>query len=184
MCCRCYIEYLKDEELRKLYNLVTDKSDLKTEGEIFPTDNMIVLAKNKENRISPFKMKWGYHIGKNNVFNARVETIDTNVFKDGIENRRCVIPVSNYFEWKKDTKEKLKLKAKESVTYLLGVYRVEGMVPVFSIMTKEATGIMKEIHDRMPLAIKKEDIKTWLLNSNKRSLILENTFKSFEYYSI
>lgn len=181
MCCRCYVEYLKDEELRKMYNLVSDKEDIKTEGEIYPTDNMVVICKNKDNKIGCYKMKWGYTLGKTNVFNTRVESCEENIFKDGINNRRCVIPISNYFEWKKEDKSKYALKAVESVTYLLGVYRYEDNKPVFSIMTKEATPLMKEIHDRMPIAIKKELISEWLLNNDNRYKVIDLSLDRFIY---
>jgi len=178
MCCRCYVEYLKDEELRMLYNLLNDKEDLKTSGEMFPTDNMMVVSKKKDNTIGVFKMKWGYEISnsKTRIFNARVETIkNKDIFIDGIKYRRCVIPVINYYEWHKNTKERFNIRNDSNVTYLLGIYRFENNMPVFTVITKEATGKMKNIHDRMPLIVDKEEIRKWIGNNSAVDEVINKT---------
>ena len=35
-------------------------------------------------------------------------------------------------------------------------------VPMFSILTREATGTVKDIHDRMPLILAREKILDWI----------------------
>ncbi len=61
-------------------------------------------------------------------------------------------------------------------------------VPVFSVLTKEAAGIVKDIHDRMPLILDKEDVKEWIRPDGDPSSIAEKALtnmvfeKAVEYY--
>lgn len=52
------------------------------------------------------------------------------------------------------------------ITYIAGLYRYEdhgGMqMPMSSILTKEAAGIVRDIHNRMPIILGKEDVKEWI----------------------
>ena len=186
MCCRCYVEYLKDKELKKIYDLVSDKEGIKTEGELFPGDNLVIVAKGRNHNISAFKMKWGYTFNEILVFNARSETLyEKEVFLDGIKNRRCVIPVNCYFEWKKDSKEKYVFKDKESsILFILGIYRFENGAPVFTILTKDASKRLSDIHERMPVMVKNSEVRKWLTMSSDVSSIIKNSVNDlyFEPY--
>ncbi|MBR4237129.1 SOS response-associated peptidase family protein [bacterium] len=186
MCCRCYVEYLKDKELKKIYDLVSDKEGIKTEGELYPGDNVVIVAKGKNMNISAFKMKWGYTFNEMLVFNARSESLfEKEAFVDGIKNRRCVIPVNCYFEWKKDNKVKYVFKDKDStILYLLGIYRFEKGAPVFTILTKDASSSLSSIHDRMPVMVKSNEVRKWLTMSSDVSSIIKNSVEDlyFEPY--
>ena len=90
-------------ELQKIIEQLNRRgAEVKT-GEIYPTDTVPVLANNKSMVITPFAMKWGYTLpdGKQ-IINARSETAaDKPLFRDGMLQRRCLIPATNYFEWEK-----------------------------------------------------------------------------------
>ena len=108
-------------------------------------------------------MKWGYTLGKKLVFNARCESLEEKeIFKDGINMRRCVLPINNYFEWKKDDKKKYLFKDEDSIMYLLGIYRFEDGKPVFTVLTKDASLKLSIVHDRMPVVIRGENVRKWL----------------------
>ena len=49
-----------------------------------------------------------------------------------------------------------------TVTWLCGLYRIENGLPYFVILTKDAEGELKDIHDRMPLILPKEKIVDWI----------------------
>ena len=104
MCGRYYIaEEDCAAELQKIIEQLNRRgAEVKT-GEIYPTDTVPVLANNKSMVITPFAMKWGYTLpdGKQ-IINARSETAaDKPLFRDGMLQRRCLIPATNYFEWEK-----------------------------------------------------------------------------------
>ncbi|WP_295092695.1 SOS response-associated peptidase family protein [Ruminococcus sp.] len=52
------------------------------------------------------------------------------------------------------------------ITYIAGLYRYEehsGMqVPMFSVLTREASGTIKDIHDRMPVILDKDSLLDWI----------------------
>ena len=49
----------------------------------------------------PFAMRWGYRLGGGKLlFNARSETADAKaLFREGLRQRRCLVPAAHYFEW-------------------------------------------------------------------------------------
>ncbi len=183
MCGRWYVDLMSDEELNEYYSKLKDKN-IKATDEIFPTDNVLVIANNKNGNQSVFNMKFGYNVGNNIVFNARSETLyEKKIFLDGILNRRCVIPANYYFEWQKDSKEKNVIKNNNSkIMYFIGIYRFENNNPVFTIITKDASDNMKELHPRMPVIISKDKINDWLSHQNNLNYFINNSINDL-YYS-
>ena len=111
------------------------------------------------------------------VVNCRLETADKKeMWKDSWFRRCCVIPCSWYFEWEhfrspdgKRSKvgDKYLIQPKGADTTLLaGFYRIEErkglQVPVFSVLTRDATEELRAIHDRMPLILRREDVSAWI----------------------
>ena len=158
-----------------------------------------------------FPMAWGFthKSAPKPIVNCSVETADTKVlWKDSWYRRRCVIPASWYYEWgypiydndsrniiehRNTKKVKFSIQTEGSdITYIAGLYRYEEQcdmqVPVFSVLTKEAAGTVRDIHDRMPLILDKEDVKEWIRPDGDPSSIAEKaltnmTFeKAVEYY--
>ena len=78
------------------------------------------------------------------------------------------------------------------VTYIAGLYRYEehdGMqVPMFTVLTREAAGIVKDIHDRMPVILGKDSLRDWIRPDGDPSAIVEKALtnmifeKAVEYY--
>ena len=192
MCTRYYMEM--SPELRPIVDkakrsgLTTKMIDrlgkpLKTEGEIRPTDMVPVIAPNQNRVRTVFPMVWGYRITglDRPVVNARIENADKkDVWKEGWEKHRCIIPASWYFEWehiplsdgKTKTGQKYMIQPKGSeTTWLAGLYRMEEFrdlkYPVFAILTREPTEELRRIHDRMPLILPSSAIDDWIKPDNK-----------------
>ena len=56
-------------------------------------------------------MKWGVmpHFVKQPIINARKETIDIKpTFKNPFFNKRCIIPVTGFYEWQDVNNKKIK----------------------------------------------------------------------------
>ena len=151
---------------------------LKTEGEIRPTDMVPVIAPDRSGVRSVFPMVWGYNIpglGRP-VVNVRVETAARKeIWRQGWESHRCIIPASWYFEWEHILTAGGKMKAGQKymikptgsdMTWLAGIYRLEefqGMkYPVFSVLTKPPAKELQRIHDRMPLILPASAIDDWI----------------------
>ena len=170
----CGRYYIPDEdsaaELKEIIDQINRRHNvgpvLKT-GEIAPSDTAPVLANNRSLAVTPFAMKWGYTMSNGKlVFNARSETASEKpLFRDGMTQRRCLVPAAHYFEWEKRGREKTKYAIKPadvSVLYMAGIYRIENGIPVFSILTREPASSISFIHDRMPVILPRELTTDWL----------------------
>ena len=81
-----------------------------------------------------------------------------------MQQRRCLIPATNYFEWEKRGRERIKYAIRECdspMLYMAGEYRVENGKPVFSILTREPAENIAFIHNRMPVILPAEAKNGW-----------------------
>ncbi|MCR5790140.1 MAG: SOS response-associated peptidase [Lachnospiraceae bacterium] len=86
-----------------------------------------------------------------------------------------------YYEWKHHSLPNGKTKARRkyliqpagaSITYLCGLYRFEDDLPVFTVLTREPSEELKEIHDRMPLILPGDMIADWInVDTNPNALL-------------
>ena len=132
-------------------------------------------------------MKWGFTLPKSTspVVNARVETASEKpLFKEHWKRHRCVIPASYYYEWEhfaasngktKTGRKYLIQPAGATVTYLCGLYRLEDNLPVFSVLTREPSEELRQIHDRMPLIISEDRITDWIDTNSDPDTILSSS---------
>ena len=119
------------------------------------------------------------------MINARTETAaEKPTFQESWERRRCVIPVSWYFEWEhligntgqKKTGDKYMIQPRgSSVTWLCGLYRIENNLPVFTILTREPGEEHRKTHDRMPLILPEDRIDQWIRPDTKPEELLPYT---------
>nr|DAR21900.1 MAG TPA: SOS response associated peptidase (SRAP) [Caudoviricetes sp.] len=189
MCGRYYIaEEDQAEELKQIIDMVNRKhngdSDIKTAGEIFPSERVPVIATSRGQKILPFPLEWGYTTSDGNrLINARSETASQKpTFKDGMLRRRCIIPASWYFEWNRNEpgKPKYAIGAKQKdVIYMAGLYRFEtdeqtkASKPVFTILTRDPADSIQFIHHRMPVLLPKEAVRDWLNTEQKKYSIAQ-----------
>ena len=146
---------------------------MKTHGTIRPTDLAPVIAPSALNRrIGAFPMQWGFRHPTRGmlVFNTRSETAtEKDLFVTSVDDRRCLIPASGYYEWKKLDKNKKERYAffaeNREPLYLAGLYiRTSDAqrLPCFSILTQPALPSIKSIHDRMPVLVPYSCAEEWL----------------------
>lgn len=136
-------------------------------GVICPTDFAPVISNNEKGLFFE-SLKWGFKKwnGSGVIINARCETINIkSTFSGLIKAGRCVIPVGEFFEWKKLEKGKKKHFVKDkndNILFMAGLYRDTNEGREFVIITKKAIGEMKNIHDRMPVILRVNQIEAWL----------------------
>jgi putative SOS response-associated peptidase YedK len=110
-----------------------------------------------------------------NAINARVESISEKpTFKSAFKSRRCLIPVTGYYEWatelgKYKPKQPFYISHKnKSSLAIAGLYEnwinpeSKQSVQSAAIITREAVGILAPIHHRMPVILPKDLWPTWL----------------------
>lgn len=113
------------------------------------------------------------------MFNARVEGVATsNAFRKAYAARRCLVPADGWYEWRRvDGPDGVR----KQPTYVLpadghsvafaGLYefwsdRAAGpdapTITTCTIITAPSTGVLSEIHDRMPLVLPRDSWARWL----------------------
>ena len=179
MCGRYEIyQEIRDEQLEELIRQAIGVSDklgagMKPFGEIRPTDVAPVIAPSSLNRrIGAFPMQWGFNHPRRGmlVFNTRMETApEKDLFVNSIDERRCLIPASRYFEWKKtgaDQKTRFSFFARDhEPMYLAGLYirtSDKRRLPCFSVLTQDAERNIRDIHPRMPVLVPFSRAEEWL----------------------
>ena len=182
MCTRYFVErqfermnkYILEAEESPLFQRFAENGITKiSTGEVRPTDTVPVIASDKKGTPSVFPMKWGFKIpSRQLIVNARIETAAVKPsFRDSWKAHRCIVPASYYFEWKHFTDEtgKKTTGAKYAVhpdnddmMWMCGLYRIEDGLPVFVVLTKEASDDIVSIHDRMPVMLPEGDVNKWI----------------------
>ena len=129
--------------------------------------------------------RWGI-MKQYSTFNARADKLDTSKLYKGMVQKRCLVPIQGFYEWKNKEPFYFKSNDKSEVMYLAGMYRKmkeEGQeLHSFTIITKNANDQIKPFHHRMPVIIKEKDMDIWLnakwedakelLNDSKVELII------------
>jgi putative SOS response-associated peptidase YedK len=141
-----------------------------------PTQLAPVVTNEPERRLDLFRFglvpAWAAAAHKpKQLINARVETVASRrSFREALAVRRCVIPVSGYYEWQTrgGRKQPLFIHAADGGTLpLAGVWErwqahdgtsLEG----FAVLTRASVGFLQDIHERMPLALPWEHVERWL----------------------
>ena len=181
------------EKLRKIIKLLEEEQLTNLSGNIPPFTDICTIYNNSDNVSAIRNMYWQLipdfckeFKSKYSMFNTRAETLFEKKFKkDLILSRRCLIPVNNYYEWKKDGRQKtpysFQIRDKD-ITFLGGIYSIwqnpHNLVQRYScsIITTEAVPEVRHIHNRMPLIIDGYKTEQWLdkayTDSNKISKML------------
>ena len=131
-------------------------------GEIRPTNRAPVLVV-KDGEVCPELQTWGYKLPDTLVINARAETAAKKpMFRDSVVTNRCVVPSSGFFEWDKDKRKYRFRLPGEDTLYMAGLFMIKKGMPYYCILTTTANESMREIHHRMPLVLKREQVTPWL----------------------
>lgn len=108
------------------------------------------------------------------TFNARSETAaEKPTFKNSVKNRRCVIPVTGFYEWTgpKEHRTPHAIFGPEPLLPMAGLYswwhepgagEDEGWHLTATILTRASAGVMAPLHDRMPIFMEDELLQDWL----------------------
>ncbi len=176
MCGRFYIDDETAREIEKIARKI-DSKNAKT-GDVHPSEPALVLRADSDSMVAEV-LKWGYEITRKNtlIFNARSETVrEKPMFCHDYETYRCLIVANKFYEWKDiggKKKEKYEFFVPGAILYLAGIYHKDPEGGRFTILTREAEGCMTGIHSRMPLILRKEDMKVWLFSKQGADKLLD-----------
>ncbi len=119
------------------------------------------------------------------LINARAETVhEKPAFRSAFKSRRCLVPVSGFYEWQAQPGMKRKQpyyfrpagddelfvfvglwerwSPKESAIGGGGAPKPTEPIESFTIITTTANELMAGMHDRMPVILDERDFNTWL----------------------
>ena len=163
---------------------------------IAPTQPVVVLADDGKRYLT--QMRWGLipswakdpAIG-NRMINARAETLTIKpAFRVAIRKRRCLIVADGFYEWQKRGRVKqpvrIVLKSRESFGFagLWDTWKSPKGEEIKScaIITTEANELLKDVHDRMPVILRREKEDLWLNPDAELAhlLALLNSYRSEE----
>jgi putative SOS response-associated peptidase YedK len=187
MCGRDYSIYTDDEIYFRYLNrrpwrwTVREKIPaFKPNYNMCPTQTGLVLSVS-DGTIALREMRWGLvpawaktvkDADKYSMINAKCEEIaEKRSYKSAFQRRRCIVPVSGFFEWRRDekTKKPFAIYLKDDpIMSLAGIWehwtsKVSAEeVESFSIVTTAANSFMAKIHSRMPVILNQNDEERWL----------------------
>lgn len=140
-----------------------------------PTQIEPVCRLNKDGQRELTPMKWGLVPSwskepGSGFINARAETAATKpTFRSAFANRRCLVPVSGFYEWKKVGKGKQPFYIRllnDPIMCFAGLWERHGKddeaEDTFTIITTEPNELMVGIHNRMPVILRPDQFDAWL----------------------
>jgi putative SOS response-associated peptidase YedK len=116
----------------------------------------------------------------NRLINARAETVsDKPAFRAAYRARRCLVPASGFYEWKKAPRGKQPYYITGAGGALLAFaglweqWQPAGAEPMlsFTIVTTDANAMMKQLYDRMPVILAPEQYEAWLTAKDPSELM-------------
>ncbi|MCB1593263.1 MAG: SOS response-associated peptidase [Alphaproteobacteria bacterium] len=159
MCGRTVL-YANYDELRGVFGL-TNNINFGPSYNIAPSQDMPIII-GHEARLA----KWGYipewAKGKEikSQINARAETAhEKPFFRSGFKHRRCLVPINGFFEWEtlQSGKQPWYFTQENKILAIAGIFNAG----TFCLLTKQADGVVAQIHDRMPVLVSPGQFMTW-----------------------
>lgn len=106
------------------------------------------------------------------TFNARIETaLEKPTFRASVISKRCIVPFDGYYEWQAlgGVKTPRYVHRRDAQPmFLAGLYawwrepEAGAWHLTATILTRDAVGVMKELHDRMPVVVHPDVVDDWL----------------------
>jgi len=161
-----------------------------------PTDQLpVVRYERKAGERSLDLLRWGLvpywakdlNVGFANI-NAKAEGIDNRpAFREAFQRRRCLMPVNNFYEWKKTGTGKQPYAialADRGLMALAGLWEnwrspTGEWVRSFAIITTAPNELCAELHNRMPAVLKPEAWALWLGEEPAEQAELKALLKPF-----
>jgi putative SOS response-associated peptidase YedK len=203
MCGRAYHVYT-EEQLESELEVISEWNkrrrnpikNLKPNYNLCPTQETPVIFYKKDDfqidlfrwGLVPFWAKSVKDASKYSLINAVSEEIEEKrSYKAAFKSRRCLVPLSGFYEWHRPTEGNktpyaISLKTVPIMT-VAGIWEnwesEEGKEKLysFSILTTHSNSFMKKIHKRMPVIIDQKYHEQWLDPENKNLERLKKLFK-------
>jgi len=182
-------------QMLALYFLLSAEPAAFSNADVRPT-NMAPIIRDSDGQRLALPARWGLIPSwskdekiAQHAFNARAETIaEKPSFRAAFKRRRCLVPVSAFFEWREvpgqTKKQKLRFTSPDAHPLALaGLWEhwqrpeTGELVESFTVITTSANDFMAPIHDRLPVILGKADWEAWLDQDTGNPLLLHSMLK-------
>ncbi len=159
-----------------LFNVETVK--LEPRFNVAPSQEVPIIRLDDEHNREMALVQWGLlphwvrdpKEFKASTINARADKVaDSPSYREPFKRRRCLVPASGFYEWKREGSSKqpyfIRYKDGRPLAFA-GLWdhweRGDKVIESCTIITTSANGVMKDIHDRMPVILEPEAFDFWL----------------------
>jgi putative SOS response-associated peptidase YedK len=146
---------------------------------IAPTDPVLAVRRSGDRERELGRLRWGLLPGRwaerrsgAPLINARAETLERQpAFAESFRERRCLIPADGFYEWRHDESGKTpfwisrddgELFAFAGIWAALPERDGAGELHSCAIVTCEPNGLIRPLHDRMPVVLARGAEARWL----------------------
>lgn len=141
----------------------------------YPQSIVPLIVPDSTGHFAAREMQWGYPVPWKSgvVFNTRAETAlgeKRRMWQDSLLNRRCIVPSFGFFEPHHSEKTISPKTGKEikrqyqfdmpggGLLFMAAIYEADH----FSLMTTTPNASVSPVHNRMPIVLREEELRTWL----------------------
>ena len=148
---------------------------------IVPTGQVLAVTASEGQR-QAYIMRWGFTFSRRRasagsvrpLFNARSESLtERTAFRAAFSQRRCLVPVNGFYEWRNDGGAKKPMwihRSDEAPFALAGIYRNDQQQAV-CVITCAPNSLMEPIHNRMPVMLNADEYDAWLEAENPPEIL-------------
>lgn len=175
--CGRYAEELSLEDFEYLFGFNPEPYEFQARYNIAPSSQVRVVREGKSGR-ELVRLQWGLvpfwakdpQMGFK-MINARAETVaEKSAYRQAFQARRCLLPASGFFEWKRTGSRKTPYYIKPTQhrsLALAGLWERNTLatgapLETCTIITTTPNGVLAPIHDRMPVILAPEQFDPWL----------------------
>jgi putative SOS response-associated peptidase YedK len=186
--------------IERYFNIRSHQFELHDRYNVAPSADVPVIRVTDGERVMSL-MHWGLipfwakdtKIGYRTI-NARAETVTTKpAFRAAYKARRCLIPASGFYEWKRYVEPKQPYfihRRNNNPMAFAGLWETwqgaDKTIESCTIVTTEANEMMAKLHNRMPVILDPEDFDWWMIGAAHEvgQLLVPYPFEELKAYPI
>lgn len=175
--CGRFVQYSNTEVYASAFAAET-LFDARPRYNLAPTQAVLAVRTGESGVRELVPLRWGlvpsWSKGPDNrysMINARAETVDTKpAYRNAFKRRRCLIPSEGFYEWKADKGKKTPflIRREDGEPFgMAGLWETwhdkDGTaMESCTILVTDANTLVRQLHDRMPVVLSREDFDAWL----------------------
>jgi len=131
---------------------------------IAPSQPLLIARSEAAGRVARM-LTWGLLRDKKAIINLRSEGVAKGAMRASLRERRCVIPMTGFYEWRRSGKATQPYNVRrrdQGVFGVAGLWEAGALGERCVVLTTRASSLVEPIHDRMPLILDPASIGAWL----------------------